>query len=116
MGRSRTCKYKVEEIFGRGAGIAPMVYGADVLPANLERHVMAGVVATMPGFINEAVGYQFGITIPAIVRYTAQLGPKAGQVVAEWKCPSFMMLPNPEDYPEVVKHPNPRPVPEFVDA
>jgi hypothetical protein len=116
MGRSRTCKYKVEEIYGRGTNLAPAVYGADKLPKDIERHVMCNVVSTMPGFINEAVGYQFGITIPALVRYTAQLGPKAGEVVREWKCPAFMVLPDPANYPEVAKHPNPKPKAEPVDA
>jgi hypothetical protein len=116
MGRSRTCKYKVEEIYGRGAGRAPAVYGADKLPKDIERHVMCHVVSTMPGFINEEVGYRFGITIPALVRFTAQTGNRAGEVVREWKCPSFMVLPDPANYPEVAKHPNPKPKAEAVDA
>jgi len=103
MGRSRVCKYRVDMIFGRGTRMAPATFGANELPKDIERHVMAGVVATMPGFINEQIGAAFGITIPARVTFTAQTGAKAGKVVREWTCPPFMVLPDANDYPEVAK-------------
>lgn len=101
MGHTKTCKYSVKEY--TRPGMAPVQYGMEKLPKDMERFVMGGVVATMPGFINEHIGVAFGITIPARVTITAQLGPKAGQVVREWKCPAFMVLPNPADYPEIAK-------------
>lgn len=108
MGRSKVCKYKVEEFHGRFT--TPVVYGVDVLPKDINRHVACMVVATMPGYINESIGYDDGIKFPNLVRYTAQTGANAGNVVMTWKMPSFLLLPDPNDYPEVAKHPNPRPM------
>ena len=69
--------------------------------AALERHVMAGVVSTMPGFVNEHSGKVYGIQIPSYAR--VRENKRGGRVMVEWKAPMFTVLPDPADYPEVAK-------------
>ena len=67
--------------------------------AQLERFVMAGVVATMPGYHNEPIGYRYGVQVPSYARIREN--KPGGRVMVEWKAPTFMCLPNPADFPEV---------------
>ena len=101
MGKHTTPRYSLEiGGFLNHAVTASAWQGKIPTIAALERYVMAGVVMTMPGFINETIGYTFGIQIPSYARI--RQNKPGGRVMVEWKAPMFMALPDPKDFPELM--------------
>lgn len=101
MGKTITPKHVVQM---NGTGCLGHIWrwkGRSPTIARLQRFVMEYVVSTMPGFCNEHIGRTHGITIPsyACVRVNCQ----GGAVLVEWKAPMFMLLPDPQDFPQVAK-------------
>jgi len=104
MGRSTTPKYAVQMTGHHGYGTTPFGWkGRLPKVADLEKFVMAMVVSTYPGFVNEHIGNQFGISMPskAIIRENVSGG--RGRIMVEWNAPTFMVLPDAADYPAVAK-------------
>ena len=106
MGKSITPKYVLQM-----EGSTDMCWDAKWAKANLgsilptvkqlEEFVMAYVVSTYPGFINEHIGRAFGITVPSYARIKMN-GELYGSII-EWRAPAFLVMPNAEDYPNVAK-------------
>ena len=102
MGRTTTPKYVVEMSgFHRLHDFQSAWHGRAPSVAKLEQYVMEYVVSTMPGFCNERIGQAYGINMPsrAIVRENKPVW----RILAEWKAPAFMVLPDPADYPKVAR-------------
>ena len=101
MGRIITPKYILEiGGFTRRNESASAWKGRVPTVARLEHFVMAGVVSTMPGFMNETVGYACGVEIPSYARIREN--KTGGAVMVEWKAAAFTVLPDPKDFPELM--------------
>jgi hypothetical protein len=112
MGRTYTPKYAVD--LG-GIGTLTMAWhGRLPTVQELEQYVMEYVVSTYPGFCNEHIGRASNIRIPTFARvYRNQKRTSVylsvSEILVEWLCPQFMILPKPKDYPKVAKAlPHPR--------
>jgi len=100
-GRSTTPKYVLQM-----PGMTDSAWSGRLpTESQLERRVMEYVVSTMPGFANEHIGRAHGISIPSYAR--VRVNKPNGPVMAEWRAPSFMVLPDPRDYPRVARR-NPK--------
>ena len=53
--------------------------------AEFERWIMAGVVSTYPGYVNEQNGERNGIKIPS--RVTIRVNHVTGETIMDWKAP-----------------------------
>ena len=90
-----------------GNGLTPEAYNCrkrNTLPKTqeeFERWIMAGVVSTYPGYVNEHIGFAFGIKIPS--RVTIRVNHVSGATIMDWKAPMFQVLPDAADYPNVAK-------------
>ncbi len=97
MGKTVTPKYVIEMdgcSIGTWKGRIPTL-------AQLEKHVMEYVVSTMPGLINEVIGYTNGIRVPRYARVREnRLG---GAVKREWTAGRFQVIPAPADYTGVMR-------------
>jgi hypothetical protein len=102
MGRIVTSKYVLVMKGFAGCGVTDSCWSGRVPTlAKLERHVMAYVVSTMPGFANEPIGYKYGISTPSYA--CIRENRAGGRVMVEWKAPMFLVLPEPANYPEVAR-------------
>jgi hypothetical protein len=100
MGRTITPKYVLEMGGFTNHATTPSAWkGRIPTVAELQRLVMAEVVSTMPGFINETIGLTYGIQIPSFARIRENV--PGGRVMVEWKAAMFTVLPDAADYPEV---------------
>ena len=101
MSKTKIPKYSLEiGGFVNCAATPSAWHGKIPTVAAFERYVMEGVVMTMPGFINEQIGYTFGIQIPSYARIRRNV--PGGKVMVEWKAPMFTVLPDPKDFPELM--------------
>jgi len=111
MGKSLTPKYVLQM-----EGSTDMCWDTKWAKANLgsilptvkqlEEFVMAYVVSTYPGYVNEHLGQAFGITIPSYARI--KMNGELWNAIIEWRAPNFMVLPDAADYPNVARSPKPR--------
>ena len=100
MGRAIATKYVLEMGgFVNHAATPSSWKGRIPTVSQLQRLVLAEVVSTMPGFVNEHIGYRFGIQIPSFARIRRNV--PGGEIMVEWKAAMFQSLPDPNDYPEV---------------